>query len=154
MKYNKKTYKLAPGLAGLLAITALFINKNGSYSLNMIILGILLLFTTCMLLVYIIGRKHIKSKWLMPGAFFMFLCLATVFFNNYFKKNNINDNHIMVLLMPIALIGFLYTGFRLQLPKLNGEKEIKNVKRKIILSICVLAVYELAILYGILILHR
>ncbi|MCB2339077.1 hypothetical protein [Clostridium estertheticum] len=48
MKYNKKIYKLVPGLAGLLAITALVINKNGSYSLKMIILGIFLLFTTCM----------------------------------------------------------------------------------------------------------
>ena len=131
-----------------------YVNRDGSYLLNMIILGIFLLFTTCMVLVYIIGRKYVKSKWTVPCAFFMFLCLVTVFFNNYFKKNNINDKHIMLLLMPIALIGFLYTGSKLPLPMLNGEKEIKNVKRKIVFSICILTVYELAILYGILILHR
>ena len=154
MKDNKKTYRLVPGLAGLIAIIALFINKNGSYSLNIIILGICLLFTACMLLVYIIDRKHVKSKWLMPCAFFMFMCCITGFLDLYFKNSNINDKHILLILMPIELIGFLYTGTKLPLPMFNGEKEIKNVKRKIVFTICGLTVYELAILYGVLILHR
>lgn len=45
----------------------------------------------------------------------------------------------MVLLMPIALIGFC---------------TLDLVKKKIILSICVLSVYEIVMLYLFLILHR
>lgn len=157
---NKKVYGISSGTAGAIGIVIFYIARNGSYSANIIILGIFLVLVTLLLLLGIfaivmnfIKKKKIKSKIPLLGISYMWVLIVLEFIVEYFKEHNINNN-IPMSVMPLALIGFLYIGFKLQLSKLKTKKEIKSLKIKIIFCIAIISVFEIFMLYQTIILYK
>lgn len=157
---KKKVYGISAGTAGAVGMVVFWIARDGSYSVNIIMLGIFLGFTTLLMLLGIfvivvnfIKKKKIKQKFLLLGIFSMWLLSLSEFIDEYLKMHNINDN-ITMCIMPLAFIGFLYIGVKIQLPKLNSEKERIGMKRKIGFVIVVMSVFEVFMLYQTIILHK
>ena len=77
MKSNK--YKLVSGVTVTLSLFFFFSIRHMSYSANIVVISILLIIATVMLVTLILGRKKLKSKWLLPGMICMILCGVLVF---------------------------------------------------------------------------
>ena len=152
MKSNK--YKLVSGVTVTLSLFFFFSIRHMSYSANIVVISILLIIATVMLVTLILGRKKLKSKWLLPGMICMILCGVLVFLGYYLQHNNMGGRDIIGLLMPVALYGFIQVGYRFKLSTMKDKREIKAEKKKITFFTVGIVAYELAILYPIFILHR
>lgn len=152
MDYKK--YKLPAGLA--VGATTFFIifYRFAPYSVRMIGVGILGALSTIMLIFSMIWRKKLKSKYILPSVICAFLLYLLAFLNDYFQHNNIDDRIIIFILgMPILII-FIQIAFKYQLSTLKDENEIKKVKMKRIICICLFSILTIVGLYGVFIYHK
>lgn len=152
MKYEK--YKLPTVV--VMGITTFFIifYRFAPYSARMIVGSILCIIILITLILFIIYRKKLKSKLLLPTTACLFLVGLIPLVDDYFKHNNINDKNIVVLIIPIVFLIFMRLVIALCLSNLNDDKEIKKAKRDRILFTYVCVIVEIIVIYGVFIYHK
>lgn len=152
MKYGK--YKLPTGLVMGITIFFIIFYRFAPYSARMIVGSILCIIILITLIFFIIYRKKLKSKLVLPTTACMFLVGLIPLLDDYFQHNNINDKNIAVLIIPIVFLIFMRLVIALRLSNLNDDKEIKKAKRDRMLFTYVCVIVEIIGIYGVFIYHK
>mgnify|MGYP001270283186 CR=1 FL=1 len=144
MKLNVKN--TAP-FVGLILIFVLIIARYASYTMNTVVLGIMIFFIVLIVLMQIIFRKRINSKWMFLGTISMLLCGVIAFLSMYFQHNHINDSNITLVLSPIVMIILGQSAFRYRLSVADDKKRLDTEKKKITFGTALLIFAEIFILF-------
>jgi hypothetical protein len=145
MKENK--YRLPSIIVWTVMLIFFFAARYGSYSINMVILGIPLCILIIATILSIIGRKNIKNKWTLPTLISLLSCYILAVSGEYIKNNHIKDKNITLTLYPIVLLVFLQLGLKCAIPTIKDEKRIKALKNQMLFGTVFLVIVELIILY-------
>jgi predicted neutral ceramidase superfamily lipid hydrolase len=151
MNYEK--HKLPAGLVGILSLFFITFFRYASPSSSMIVGSILFAFCAVILIVQIIGYKHIKSKTHLAGAICLFIVVAVGVISNYYTIHKIND-HYLILVMPILLMVFIQVADKIYIPHLKDEKRIKKEKVGTTFSMILLLILEVIAIYGVFVLKK
>ena len=153
MNSNNNKYALPAGVAGSLGLSLLFFFNHSSYASKHIISIIGVAITSVMLIVGILGRKHLKP-WILPFIICMFLGWLLALLHGYFVYKNMKVQNFTGLLLPVMIIIFGYIATKQQVSISKDKKKIDTLNKKFVPVVFMSTIMEILMLYGIFIKHK